>query len=163
MNKLLEKDHPYSHTTVYQSFFCHGFLNCCQIRTIPVFSYAVCSHVRIVFVYSHLYQISFLCSWKFSLFPYTHAYSVIEPSVDVFNIVPRACYSIIVQPFSCIYLDFLKTWFLPWKEWQRHLHPCTCQVMEQSQGYTSDAHFLDQVRKHSENYETHKSIYAGDS
>ena len=33
--------------------------------------------------------------------------------------------------------------------------------MEQSQGYTSDAHFLDQVRKHSENYETHKSIYAG--
>ena len=96
--------------TVYQSLFCHGFLNCCQIRTIPVSSSAVCRHIRIVFVYSHLYQISFLCFWKFPLFPYTHAYSVVEPSVDLFDVVLHACYSVIVQPSSCIYLDFLKAW-----------------------------------------------------
>ena len=78
----------------------------------PVSSSAVCRHVRIVFVYSHLYQISFLCSRKSPLFPYTHAYSVIEPSVDVFNVIPHACYSVIVQPPSCIYLDFLKAWYL---------------------------------------------------
>lgn len=85
-------------------------LNCCQIRTIPVSSSAVCRHIRIVFVYSHLYQISFLCFWKFPLFPYTHAYSVVEPSVDLFDVVLHACYSVIVQPSSCIYLDFLKAW-----------------------------------------------------
>ena len=55
-------------------------LNCCQIRTIPVSSSAVCCHICTIFVYSHIYQISFLCSWKFPLFPYIHAYSGINSS-----------------------------------------------------------------------------------
>ena len=66
--------------------------------TPPVSSSAVCCHVRIVFVYSHLYQISFLCSWKFPLFPYTHTYSVVEPSVDVVYVILHTCNSVVVKP-----------------------------------------------------------------
>ena len=64
--------------------------------------------MRIVFVYSHLNQISLLGLRKFPLLPYKHAYSVIEPSIDIFNIVLHARNAVIVKPPSCIHLDFLK-------------------------------------------------------
>ena len=55
--------------TVHQSFFCHGFLNCCQIRTIPVSSSAVC-----------MFEVfRFFSLFLFPLFPYTHN-SAVEPS-----------------------------------------------------------------------------------
>ena len=82
--------------------------NCRQIGTIPVSPSTVCRHVRIVFMDSHFYQISLLCSGQFPLFPYTHAYSVIEPSVDVIYVVLHTCNSVVVKPSSCIHLDFLK-------------------------------------------------------
>ena len=71
---------------------------------------AVCRHMCIVFWNSHFYQISHLSLRLLPLFPYTHTYSVIEPSVEFFEVVLHACYSIIVQPSSCVHLDFLKAW-----------------------------------------------------
>ena len=47
---------------------------------------------------------------RFPLFPYTHTYSVIEPSVDVIYVVLHTCNSVIVKPSPRIYLDFLKAW-----------------------------------------------------
>ena len=44
------------------------------------------------------------------LFPYAHAYSVIEPSVDVIYVVLHTCNSVVVKPTSCIYFGFLKAW-----------------------------------------------------
>ena len=43
----------------------------------------------------------------FPLFPYAHAYSVIEPSVDVIYVVLHARYSVVVKP-SFIFLYFIK-------------------------------------------------------
>ena len=42
----------------------------------------VCRHMCIVFWDSHFYQISHLSLRLLPLFPYTHTYSVIEPSID---------------------------------------------------------------------------------
>ena len=61
-------------------------------------------------MYSHLNQISLLGFRQFPLFPYTHAYSVIEPSIDVVYAVLHARYTIVVKPSSCVDLDFLKAW-----------------------------------------------------
>ena len=70
-------------------------------------SATVCRHMCIVFEDSHFRQISHL---SLRLFPYTHTYSVIEPSIDVIYVVLHAHYSIVVKPSSCIDLDFLKAW-----------------------------------------------------
>ena len=72
---------------------------------------AVCRHMRKVFWYSHFDKISLFRLWSFPLFPYAHTYSAIEPSIDVVYIVLHARDSVIVQPPSRIYLDFLKAWF----------------------------------------------------
>ena len=53
---------------------------------------------------SHFYQIPLLCSGQFPLFPYTHTYSVIEPSVDVIYVVLHACNSVVVKPSPRIHL-----------------------------------------------------------
>ena len=63
----------------------------------------------IVFGYPQFNKIPLLCLGKFPLFPYAHAYSVIEPLINVIYVVLHACYAIIVKPTSRIYLDFLKT------------------------------------------------------
>ena len=59
-------------------------------------------------MYSHLNQISLLGFRKFPLFPYTHAYSVIEPTIDIIDVVLHARNTVIVKPPSYIHLDFLK-------------------------------------------------------
>ena len=64
----------------------------------------------LVFGYSHLDKVTYLRPWFLPLFPYAHAYSVIEPSVDVIYVVLHACNSVVVKPSSCIYFDFLKAW-----------------------------------------------------
>ena len=71
---------------------------------------AISRHTCVVFWYTHLNQISLLCFGFLPLFPYTHTYSVIEPSVDVIYVILHARYSIVVKPSSCIDLDFLKAW-----------------------------------------------------
>ena len=63
----------------------------------------------IVFRYPQSNKISLLCLRKFPLFPYAHAYSVIEPLINVIYVVLHACYTVVVKPSSRIYLDFLKT------------------------------------------------------
>ena len=75
----------------------------------PMSTPTVSSHVRQVLGYTHLNQISHLCLGLLPLFPYTHTDSVIEPSIDVVDVILHACYSVIVKPPSRIYLDFLKT------------------------------------------------------
>ena len=63
-----------------------------------------------VFGYSHLYKVTYLRPRFLPLFPYTHTYSVIEPSVDVIYVVLHTCNSVVVKPSPRIHLDFLKAW-----------------------------------------------------
>ena len=52
-------------------------------------------HCR-VFGYSHLDEVTYLRPRFLTLFPYTHTYSVIEPSVDVIYVVLHTCNSVVV-------------------------------------------------------------------
>ena len=78
------------------------------MRDKPMAAPTVTSHVRQVLRYTHLNQISHLCLGLLPLFPYTHTYSVIEPSIDFVYVVLHACYTVVVKPSSRIYLDFRK-------------------------------------------------------
>ena len=66
-----------------------------------------------VFGHSHLDEVTCLCPRFLPLFPYTHTYSVLEPSVDVIYVVLHTCKSVVVKPSPRIHLDFLKAW-LDW-------------------------------------------------
>ena len=66
-----------------------------------------------VFGYSHIDKITYLRPRFLPLFPYTHTYSVIEPSVDVIYVLLHTCNSVVVKPSPRIHLDFLKAW-LDW-------------------------------------------------
>ena len=60
-----------------------------------------------VFGYSHLDKVTYLRPWFLPLFPYTHTYSVIEPSVDVIYVVLHTCNSVVVKPSPRIHwIDF---------------------------------------------------------
>ena len=91
--------------TVYQSFFCHchiyGNCMCCK----PITTSAVCCFPCQVFGNSRYPEISVSGSHTFPLFPYTHTYSVIEPSVNIIHVAFHTRYSIVVKPPSCIYFD----------------------------------------------------------
>ena len=97
-------------STSYQSFLCHSSFYCCKIGTIPFSSSAVCRHMCIVLWNSHLYQVSPPGFGFLPLLPYTHSYPATEPSIEVLYGILHTCNSIVVQPSSCVYLDFLKAW-----------------------------------------------------
>ena len=69
---------------------------------------AIGRHMCKVFWDSHFHKISLLRRWFLPLFPYAHAYSVIEPSVDVLDVVLHARNTVVVKPSSGIDLDFPK-------------------------------------------------------
>ena len=79
---------------------------CCK----SIASSAVCRFPCQVFGNSHAHQVSVSGSHTFPLFPYTHTYSVIEPSVDIIHVVLHTRYSIVVKPPSCIYLMHNLIW-----------------------------------------------------
>ena len=91
--------------TVYQSFFClcHIYSNCMCCK--PIATSVICRFPCQVFRNAHYPEISVSSSHTFPLFPYTHTYSVIEPSVDIIHVALHTCYSIVVKPSSCINLD----------------------------------------------------------
>ena len=78
---------------------------CCK----PIATSAICRFPCQVFWNSHYLKISVSSSHTLPLLPYTHTYSVIEPSVNVVHVILHACNSIVVKPSSCIHLDSFKT------------------------------------------------------
>lgn len=60
----------------------------------------------VVFRYPQFYQVPFLRPRQLPLFPYTHAYAMVQPSVDVFEVVLHARYPIIVM-YSWVFLTLL--------------------------------------------------------
>ena len=57
----------------------------------------------VVFRYPQFYQVPFLRPRQLPLFPYTHAYAMVQPSVDVIKVVLHARHPIIVKPAPRIY------------------------------------------------------------
>ena len=96
--------------TVYQSFFCHCHVYCNCMRCEPMPPSGITRLHCQIFRYSHLDEVTYLCPRFLPLFPYTHTYSVIEPSVDVIYVVLHTCNSVVVKPSPRIHLDFLKAW-----------------------------------------------------
>ena len=76
----------------------------------PITSSAVASLPCQVLGNSQLDEVAHLSFWLFPLFPYTHTYSVIEPTVDVIYVILHAGNPIVVKPSPSIYLNFLKAW-----------------------------------------------------
>ena len=76
----------------------------------PVTPPRISRFVSRILRYTQLNQVAHLCFRLLPLFPNAHAYPVIQPPVQVIDLVLHACNPVVVHPPSDIDFDFLKTW-----------------------------------------------------
>lgn len=92
---------------VYQSFFCEGGLNAPGVNRPPVASPGVARLICQPFRHFESAQSSKSCLGQFPLFPDTHTYTTVQPSIDTFDVCFHACDTVVANPATHVDSDSL--------------------------------------------------------